>query len=112
MRLTSVLTTTSVLVGAFEGLTAGPHLGWLLPMTAVALLAAAVATRSSPLVGASAGMGAWLALARTLDGAPVAGLFSAGAQAAYAVAAALLLAVTVWQVATREWGPPPDRGAA
>ena len=62
VRLAAVLVANTLLAGAvdlaLDG--RGPRAGWLLPMTAAALLAVLVASRWSPGVGAAAGMGAWL----------------------------------------------------
>lgn len=62
VRLAAVLVANTVLAGvvdlAFDG--RGPRAGWLLPMCAAALLAVLVASRWTPRIGASAGMGAWV----------------------------------------------------
>jgi hypothetical protein len=107
VRLAAVLVANTALAGAVD-LTLGgrdPHAGWLLPMTAAALLAVLVASRWSPGVGAAAGMGAWvLVLAGwKLSHQPVAWLTGPGAQAAYAVVAAVLLVLLVRRMAREGW---------
>jgi hypothetical protein len=61
VRLAAVLVANTVLAGGVDLAMGGrgPRAGWLLPMTAAALLAVLVASRWSPAVGAVAGMGAW-----------------------------------------------------
>ena len=75
-----------------DGPGGGLHGGWLLPMAAVALLAAVVAARTLPLVGTVTGAGAWLLVlaagrARHMD---LATLSSVSAQLVCAVVVALL----------------------
>jgi hypothetical protein len=61
VRLAAVLVANTLLAGGVDLALGGrgPRAGWLLPMTAAALLAVLVASRWSPAVGAVAGMGAW-----------------------------------------------------
>jgi hypothetical protein len=61
VRLAAVLVANTLLAGGVDLALGGrgPRAGWLLPMTAAALLAVLVASRWSPTVGAVAGMGAW-----------------------------------------------------
>jgi hypothetical protein len=107
VRLAAVLVANTLLAGAVDLALGGrgPHAGWLLPMTAAALLAVLVASRWSPGVGAAAGMGAWvLVLAGwKLSHQPVAWLTGPGAQAAYAVVAAVLLVLLVRRMAREGW---------
>jgi hypothetical protein len=107
VRLAAVLVANSVLAGAVDlalgGRGAGA--GWLLPMTAAALLAVLVASRWAPAVGAAAGMGAWLLVLAgwRLSQQPVTWLTGPGAQLAYAVAAAALLALLIRRMAREGW---------
>ena len=72
---------------------------------AAALLAVLVASRWTPAFGAAAGMGAWLLvlLAWRASQQPVTWLTSPGAQAAYAVVAAVLLVLLVRRMAREGW---------
>jgi hypothetical protein len=81
------------------------HAGWLLPMTAAALLAVLVASRWSPAVGAAAGTGAWLLVlaAWKVSQQPVSWLTGPTAQATYAVAAMALLALLIRRMAREGW---------
>jgi hypothetical protein len=110
VRLAAVLAANSVLAGAIDLATAGDGSpgGWLLPMTSAALLAVVVASRSAPMVGALAGMGAWLLVlgAWAASDQPAARLTAPSAQAAYATVAAVLLALLVRSTAGRGWPPP------
>jgi hypothetical protein len=107
VRLAAVLIANTVLAGAVDLALGGrgPHAGWLLPMTAAALLAVLVASRWSPGVGAAAGMGAWLLVLLTwrVSHQPVTWLTGPGAQAIYAVVAAVLLALLVRRMAREGW---------
>jgi hypothetical protein len=107
VRLAAVLVANTLLAGAVD-LTLGgrgPRAGWLLPMCAAALLAVLVASRWSPAVGAAAGMGAWLLVLACwwVSHQPVTWLTSPSAQAAYAVVAAVLLALLVRRMAREGW---------
>jgi hypothetical protein len=107
VRLAAVLVANTLLAGAVD-LTLGgrgPRAGWLLPMTAAALLAVLVASRWSPAVGAAAGMGAWLLVLLTwrVSHQPVTWLTGPSAQAAYAVVAAVLLVLLVRRMAREGW---------
>ena len=110
VRLAAVLVANTVLAGAvdlaLDG--RGPRAGWLLPMTAAALLAVLVASRWTPGVGAAAGMGAWvLVLAGwRLSQQPVTWLTGPSAQAAYAAVAMVLLALLVRRIAREGWALP------
>jgi hypothetical protein len=105
VRLAAVLVANALLAGAVDLALGdgGPRVGWLLPMTAAALLAVLVASRWTPIVGAVAGMGAWLLVLAgwAASSRPVAWLTGPGAQAAYAIVALVLLALLV-----RSGGPP------
>jgi hypothetical protein len=107
VRLAAVLVANTVLAGAvdlaLDG--RGPRAGWLLPMCAAALLAVLVASRWAPAVGAAAGMAAWvLVLAGwKLSQQPVTWLTGPGAQVAYAIAAAALLALLIRRMAREGW---------
>jgi hypothetical protein len=108
VRLAAVLVANTLLAGAVDLVIAGhggPWAGWLLPMTAAALLAVLVASRWSPGVGAVAGMGAWvLVLAGwKVSQQPVTWLTGPGAQAAYAIVAAALLALLIRRMAREGW---------
>jgi hypothetical protein len=110
VRLAAVLAANTLLAGAVDLAfgAPGPHAGWLLPMTAAAVLAVLVASRWSPAAGAAAGMGAWLLvlLAWRLSQQPAAWLTGPGAQVAYATAAAALLALLVRRMAREGWVLP------
>jgi hypothetical protein len=105
VRLAAVLVVNTLLAGAvdlaLDG--RGPRAGWLLPMTAAALLAVLVATRWTPTVGAAAGMGAWMLVLAgwKVSQQPVTWLTAPGAQVAYAIVAAALLALLIRRM-TRE----------
>jgi hypothetical protein len=79
--------------------------GWLLANLLVLVL---VASRWTPVVGAVAGMGAWLLVLAgwAASSRPVAWLTGPGAQAAYAIVALVLLALLVRSVARRGWALP------
>lgn len=106
-RLAAVLVANTLLAGAVDLALGdgGPHAGWLLPMTAAALLAVLVASRWTPAVGAAAGMGAWtLVLAGwKLSQQPVAWLTGPGAQATYGVVAFALLTLLLRRIAREGW---------
>ncbi|MDQ3956711.1 MAG: hypothetical protein M3273_00145 [Actinomycetota bacterium] len=119
LRLAAVLTVTSALVfGAnlAAGGSAG-HAAWFLPMTFVALFAAAVALKTTPFAGAGAGMLAWSAavfVSVALAADPARTLWGDAAQIAYGTGSALLLAGLLVSVA-RSGGfhvprPIPRRG--
>ena len=106
VRLAAVLVANTALAGAVDlVLGRGPRAGWLLPMTAAALLAVLVASRWTPMVGAVAGMGAWLLVLAgwKVSEQPVSWLTGPGAQAAYAAVAAVLLALLVRRMAREGW---------
>jgi hypothetical protein len=106
VRLAAVLVVNSLLAGAVDlVLDGGASAGWLLPMTAAALLAALVASRRSPAVGAAAGMGAWLLVLLTwrVSHEPVAWLTGPGAQAAYAAVTVTLLVLLIRRMAREGW---------
>jgi hypothetical protein len=107
VRLAAVLVANTVLAGTVDLALGGrgPRAGWLLPMTAAALLAVLVASRWSPGVGAAAGMGAWLLVLVGWKASqqPVTWLTGPGAQAAYAVVAAVLLVLLVRRMAREGW---------
>jgi hypothetical protein len=107
VRLAAVLIANTVLAGAVDLALGGrgPHAGWLLPMTAAALLAVLVASRWSPGVGAAAGMGAWVLvlIAWRASHEPVAWLTGPGAQAAYAAVTVVLLVLLVRRMAREGW---------
>lgn len=106
-RLTAVLAADAVLVAAVGAvLGGGAGATWLLPMAGAALLAALVASRTHPGLGAAAGMAAWLAVLfglRVVDGAPLEILRSASAQVVAAAVAAVLLAVLLRQSSLAAW---------
>jgi hypothetical protein len=67
--------------------------GWLLPMAAVALVAAVVSARWRPIVGAAVGGGAWLAFVAVtawISSDPAGALWGAWAELAYAGAVVVL----------------------
>jgi hypothetical protein len=107
VRLAAVLVANSLLAGAvdlaLDG--GGASAGWLLPMTAAALLAALVASRWTPAVGAAAGMGGWLLVLLTwrVSQQPVTWLTGPGTQAAYAIVAAALLLLLVRRMTREGW---------
>ena len=107
VRLAAVLVANTALAGAVDLALGGrgPHAGWLLPMTAAALLAVLVASRWSPQVGAAAGMGAWLLVLTGWKASqqPVTWLTGPGAQLAYGVVAAVLLVLLIRRMAREGW---------
>jgi hypothetical protein len=107
VRLAAVLVANTLLAGAVDLALGdgGPRTGWLLPMTAAALLAVLVASRWSPGVGAAAGMGTWgLVLAGwKLSHQPVTWLTGPSAQAAYAAVTVTLLVLLVRRMAREGW---------
>jgi hypothetical protein len=104
VRLAAVLVANTALAGAVD-LALGGRAGWLLPMTAAALLAVLVASRWSPQVGAAAGMGAWLLVLTGWKASqqPVTWLTGPGAQLAYGVVAAVLLVLLIRRMAREGW---------
>jgi hypothetical protein len=110
VRLAAVLAANSLLAGAADLLLDGdgPPAGWLLPMTAAALLAVVVASRWTPVVGAAAGMGGWLLVlaAWRVSDRPAAWLTGPGAQTAYAALTVALLALLVRRIAREGWVLP------
>jgi hypothetical protein len=107
VRLAAVLVANTVLAAVVD-LTLGgrgARAGWLLPMTAAALLAVLVASRWSPGVGAAAGMGAWLLVLAgwKVSQQPVAWLTGPGAQVAYAAVTVVLLVLLVRRMAREGW---------
>ena len=116
VRLAAVLAANSLLAGTADLLLDGdgPPAGWLLPMTAAALLAVVVASRWTPAVGAAAGMGGWLLVLTgwKLSHQPVAWLTGPGAETTYAVVTTALLVLLVRRIAREGWvlpgpGEPP-----
>jgi hypothetical protein len=107
VRLAAVLVANTLLAGAVDLALGdgGPRVGWLLPMTAAALLAVLVASYWTPAVGALAGMGAWLLVlaAWWASDQPVAWLTGPSAQAVYAILTVVLLALLVRSVAGHGW---------
>jgi hypothetical protein len=116
VRLAAVLVANTLLAGAVDLALGdgGPRVGWLLPMTAAALLAVLVASRWTPVVGAVTGMGAWLLVLAGwwATDQPVAWLTGPPAQAAYAVATVALLALLVRSAARQAWALPGGGEAA
>jgi hypothetical protein len=116
VRLAAVLVVNSLLAGAVDLVLdgGGASAGWLLPMTAAALLAALVASRWSPAVGAAAGMGAWLLVLLTwrVSHEPVAWLTGPGAQAAYAAVTVTLLVLLIRRMAREGWALADQTGPA
>jgi hypothetical protein len=111
VRLAAVLIANTALAGVVDLVLdggGGASAGWLLPMTAAALLAALVASRWTPAVGAAAGMGAWLLVLLTwrVSHEPVTWLTGPTAQAAYATATIALLALLVRRMAREGWALP------
>jgi hypothetical protein len=112
LRLAAVLAWNSVVVGVAD-LAAGSERGvlaWFLPMTCVALLAAAVGLRTQPVVGAASGMGIWMTLviaAMSVANDPAQFLWGTPAQVIYAVAVVLLLLLlSRWVVSGRGFIAP------
>jgi hypothetical protein len=110
VRLAAVLVANTALAGAVDLVLdgGGPRAGWLLPMTAAALLAVVVASRWTPAVGATTGMGAWLLVlaAWRVSQQPVTWLTGPGAQAAYAAVTVTLLVLLVRRMAREGWALP------
>jgi hypothetical protein len=110
VRLAAVLVANTLLAGAVDLAVGdgGPRVGWLLPMTAVALLAVLAAVRWTPAVGAVAGMGAWLLVLAGwwASDRPVAWLTGPAAEAASAAVAVALLALLVRSVGHQGWPLP------
>jgi hypothetical protein len=110
VRLAAVLVANTVLAGAVDLALGGrgPRAGWLLPMTAAALLAVLVASRWTPQIGATAGMGAWLLVLTAWKASqqPVTWLTGPTAQAAYAAATVALLVLLVRRMAREGWALP------
>lgn len=96
LRLAVVLSANSVLVlaaDAVAGGAGGPS--WFLPMTFVALVAAGIGVRTSPLLGAGAGMALWSAAVFatvSLSERPARLLWGFEAQVFYAIGSAATLA--------------------
>ena len=112
LRLAAVLVWNSVLVGAADlaaGGDAGP-LAWFLPMTGVALVAAAVALRTQPVVGTTVGMGLWMTLvlaATSLADDPASWLWGSTMQVVYGVTVVAALALLCrWVSAGRGFVAP------
>jgi hypothetical protein len=112
LRLAAVLAWNSVVVGIAD-FAAGSERGilaWFLPMTCVALLAAAVGMRTQPVVGAATGVGIWMALviaAMSVANDPAKFLWGTPSQVVYAVAAVLLLSLlSRWIVSGRGFVAP------
>jgi hypothetical protein len=107
VRLAAVLVANTLLAGAVDLALGGrgPRAGWLLPMTAAALLAVLVASRWTPTVGAAAGMGAWLLVLAgwRVSQQPVSWLTGPGTQLAYAIVAAALLVLLIRRMAREGW---------
>jgi hypothetical protein len=104
LRLAVVLSANSVLVLAADVASGAPglRLAWFLPMTFVALVAAAIGVRTSPLLGAGAGVALWSAAvfatvslsddpARILWGLQAQTFYAAGSAAALAGLCALVV---------------------
>jgi hypothetical protein len=110
VRLAAVLVANTLLAGAvdlaLDG--RGPTASWLLPMCAAALLAVVVASRWTPVVGAAAGMGAWVLVLAGWKASqqPVTWLTGPGAQLAYAAVALALLALLARSMAREGWVLP------
>lgn len=97
LRLAAVLTASSVLVSLADLVTGGDGLSpsWFLPMTFVALVAAVVAVKTSPLLGAGAGAALWsgaVFAAVSLSSDAQAVLWGPVAQAVYAAGSIAALA--------------------
>jgi hypothetical protein len=116
VRLAAVLVANTLLAGAIDLALdgRGPTAGWLLPMCAVALLAVVVASRWTPMVGAAAGMGAWVLVLAGWRASqqPVTWLTGPGAQLAYAAVALALLTLLIWSMAREGWALPGGSEAA
>ena len=113
LRIAVVLSVNSALVLAADLAAGGPALPtWFLPMTFVALVAATVGVRTSPVLGAGAGMALWsAAVVATVSLAhdPARFLWGAGAQVVYAIGSAAALAALCALVA-RTGGFVPASG--
>jgi hypothetical protein len=107
VRLAAVLVANTVLAGTVDLALGGrgTRAGWLLPMTAAALLAVLVTSRWTPAVGAAAGMSAWLLVLLTwrVSHQPVTWLTGPSAQAAYAAVTVMLLVLLVRRMAREGW---------
>jgi hypothetical protein len=105
-----VLVANSLLAGAVDLLLDGdgPPAGWLLPMTAAALLAVVVASRWTSTAAAAAGIGGWLLVLAgwRVSDQPAAWLTGPGAQTAYAAVTAALLVLLVSRIARGGWVLP------
>jgi hypothetical protein len=111
-RLGAVLAWNSVVVGVAD-FAAGSERGvlaWFLPMTCVALLAAAVGMRTQPVVGAACGMGLWMTLvivAMSVVNDPAQVLWGLPSQVVYAVIVVLLLSLlSRWVISGRGFIAP------
>ena len=107
VRLAAVLVANTVLAGVVD-LTLdgpGPRAGWLLPMCAAALLAVLVASHWTPVVGATAGMGAWLGVLTAWKAShqPLAWLTGPSTQAAYTTITVVLLVLLIRRRARQGW---------
>jgi hypothetical protein len=107
IRLAAVLAANTVLAGAVDLIVdgRGATVGWLLPMTAAALLAVLVASCWTPVVGAATGMAAWLLVLAGWQAShqPVTWLTDPSTQVAYAAVAATLLAGLINRMAQQGW---------
>jgi hypothetical protein len=116
VRLAVVLAANTVLAGVVDLVLdhRGPRAGWLLPMCAAALLAVLVASHWTPVVGAAAGMGAWLLVLTGWKASqqPVAWLTGPGAQATYAAITIVLLVLLVRRMARQGWTLTDQAGGA
>ena len=96
LRLAVVLSANSLLVFGADLVADGPglRLSWFLPMTFVSLFAAAIALRSTPFLGAGAGMALWSAAVFTtvsLSEEPASLLWGYEAQVLYGLGSAVVL---------------------
>lgn len=104
LRLAVVLSASSILVLAADAVAGAPGVrpAWFLPMTFVALLAAAIGVKSSPALGAGVGMAVWSAVvfgAFALADDPAGLLWGLRAQVFYAVGSAVTLSALCGLVA-------------
>jgi predicted anti-sigma-YlaC factor YlaD len=112
LRLAAVLAWSSVIVGLADVFAGGDQgaIAWFLPMTCVALLAAAIGLRTQPVAGAAAGMGAWMVIvlaAISVADDPAQWLWGMRAQLVYAAAVILLLFLLIrWVVRGRGFVAP------